>query len=500
MRHLHTAREAGSGWSRREFIGTASMAAAGALSGCSGLPGTGSRKLNGPVLIVGGGIAGLTAAYSLMKAGVDCEIFEGSERLGGRMFTKRKFNADGMFCELGGELVDTNHRHLIALCHEVGLEMQSLAKTEKGVDFYHFGGRIYTEADVIPAFEPLARRIAADAQGLTDAQGQYTAKAKALDAVNLKSYLAGSASTTPAWLLAMLDIAYTCELGLDSRHQSALNLVDLISPDTTHGFELFGSSDEAWRVRGGNDSLPTAVAQRIAGKVKVHHGHELKAIASRGDAVVLTFRHGSERVKRESAQVICALPFSVLRGIEGVQSLRLGAAKKRSIAEMGYGTNMKVMWGVNERVWRQPASGSTFFCNGSVVSGLPFQQVWETSRGQQGRSGILTNFIGGSAGANWTPERLKAFPHEVQQVFPTLAGQWDGNRAIMNWPQTKWVKGSYSAPLPGQYTWIREAAVTSELNEALVFAGEHTSVKFGGFMNGGVESGQRAARKVLAGV
>ncbi|MDB6119789.1 MAG: hypothetical protein JWO08_3570, partial [Verrucomicrobiaceae bacterium] len=168
--------------------------------------------------------------------------------------------------------------------------------------------------------------------------------------------------------------------------------------------------------------------------------------------------------------------------------------------EMGYGTNMKIMWGVKERVWRQPESGSTFFCNGSVVSDQPFQQVWETSRGQEGKHGILTNFIGGSAGANWTPERLKAFPHEVQGVFPALAGQWDGNRVIMNWPQTKWVKGSYSAPRTGQYTWMYEAAAASELSGALVFAGEHTSADFGGFMNGGVESGQRAAREVLAGM
>ncbi|MDB6074554.1 MAG: FAD-dependent oxidoreductase [Verrucomicrobiaceae bacterium] len=226
-------------------MGTAAMAAAGVLSGCAGLSGTGHRKLNGPVIIVGGGIAGLTAAYTLMKAGVECEIFEGSQRLGGRMFTKRGFNAEGMFCELGGELVDTNHRQLIGLCREVGVDIQPLKKTEKGVDFYHFGGRIYTDADVIPAFESLARRIAADAEGLTDAKGEYTAKAKALDAVNLKSYLAGSATTTPAWLLAMLDIAYTCELGLESRQQSALNLVNFIAPDTAHGFEMFGSSDEA---------------------------------------------------------------------------------------------------------------------------------------------------------------------------------------------------------------------------------------------------------------
>ena len=62
-----------------------------------------------PVAILGAGIAGLTAAYRLQKAGVPCEIFEASDRTGGRMFTRYDFNKDGMFCELGGELVDTDH-------------------------------------------------------------------------------------------------------------------------------------------------------------------------------------------------------------------------------------------------------------------------------------------------------------------------------------------------------------------------------------------------------
>src|SRR5262249_10470976 len=57
------------------------------------------------VAILGAGAAGLTAAYRLDKAGVRCEIFEASARTGGRMFTKHDFNQDGMFCELGGELV-----------------------------------------------------------------------------------------------------------------------------------------------------------------------------------------------------------------------------------------------------------------------------------------------------------------------------------------------------------------------------------------------------------
>jgi monoamine oxidase len=499
LREAHLANQ-GEGWSRRDFLRTLGAAgAAGALSSCATLAPSPKRTVKGPVVILGGGIAGLTAAWRLWQQGVDCEVFEASERFGGRMFTKRDFNGDRMFCELGGELVDTNHTALIGLAKECGLGIQPLKKGEKGVDFYHVGGKVFTDRELIPAFQPLAKRIAADAEGLTDAQDEYTAKAKRLDRISLQTYLAGSRHDTPAWLIEMLDVAYCCEYGVDTRHQSALNLVNFIGTDTSKGFEMFGESDEAFRIEGGNESLPEEVFRRLQKKkVRTFSGHELTAIARRGDGLHLTFRHGGERVTRTAAHVICTIPFSVLRHIDGIDSLPLSAEKKRAIHTFGYGANVKVMLGTRERVWRRETEGRDFFCNGSVVTDLPFQQCWETSRGQKGRSGILTNFIGGTPATNWNSSRVAAFQTEVEKVFPALAGEWDGNRAVLNWPKVKWNKGSYSATLVGQYTWAYAASATPELDGALVFAGEHTSAEFGGFMNGGVESGERAAKELLA--
>jgi monoamine oxidase len=59
------------------------------------------------------------------------------------------------------------------------------------------------------------------------------------------------------------------------------------------------------------------------------------------------------------------------------------------------------------------------------------------------------------------------------------------------------MKGSYSSPLVGQYTWVYGAAATPELDGRLIFAGEHTSAESPGFMNGGVESGNRAVKELL---
>ena len=130
-----------------------------------------------PVAIIGAGLAGLTSAYRLLQAGVSCEIFEGSERTGGRILTKTDFNKDAMFCELGGELVDTNHADLIALAGELGVEIQELKGGDKGVDLYFFGGKHYTDEQLIPAFQPFAKKLAADLEGIYDAEENFTEKA-----------------------------------------------------------------------------------------------------------------------------------------------------------------------------------------------------------------------------------------------------------------------------------------------------------------------------------
>ena len=68
------------------------------------------------------------------------------------MFSKRYFNAEGMFCELGGELVDSDHKDLTKLADELGVKIQELKGGDKGVELYFFGGKHYTEQQLIPAF------------------------------------------------------------------------------------------------------------------------------------------------------------------------------------------------------------------------------------------------------------------------------------------------------------------------------------------------------------
>ena len=495
----------GSRVARRDFLrilgATGLLAAGGGLSLRSAqgkeapaLPTQGGD----PVAILGAGLAGLTAAYRLFQAGVPCEIFEGSERTGGRVLTKLDFNKEGMFCELGGELVDTEHVDLTTLAGELGVEIQELKGEDKGADLYFFGGKLRSDEQLIPLFQPFAKRLAADLEGMYDEEDNFTAKGRRFDKLSLAQYLADAGKGVEKWVVDLLRVGYTIEYGRDAEEQSSLNLIALLGADTSEGFHIFGESDESKRVRGGSSSLPNALAKALEGKVRINQGHRLEKIAQSGSDLLLTFATDGSSKPVKFTRVICALPFTMLRQIEGVKNLPLSQKKQEAIARLGYGNNAKVMYGFTERWWRNPDLKLPAPSNGSILTDLPLQCTWESSRGQAGTSGILTNFLGGSGAKPFTTERFDKFRDEFNRVFPGIAEKFDGQRALMNWPEYKFTRGSYTCPLVGQYTTLLEVAGEPELEGRLIFAGEHTAGDFSGFMNGAIQSGNRAAKEILA--
>jgi monoamine oxidase len=462
-----------------------------------------------PVAILGAGVSGLTAAYRLKQAGVPFILYEASPRFGGRMFTKRNFNADRMFCELGGELVDTNHTAVQRLARELGVGLQSLAPTKHGVsrNLYYFGGTTYTDAQLVPAVAPLVALVDADLKVIFAGGPRRMitykdpAGAARWDKMTLREYLDGIQGVDK-WVLGAVEMAYVTEYGLDADKQSALNLHMLTSTKAGPGdFELFGDSDEALRLAGGSQRLTDALAQRLGlkdeGAAFYKPGHELVAISDKGAALKLTFKTAAGTVETNAARAVCTIPFSVLRNVDGVFELDMRPQKKASLREMAYGTNSKLMTGFTSRWWRGGESGAPK-ANGGLFADFSSQSFWDTSRLQKGERGIMTNYTGGAAGLGRTLEHVGASLADLDLVFPGLSKRFDGSKALMNWGRYRYNLGSYICAGPGHYTSHFGSAQETECGGRLFFAGEHASVENGGYMNGGVETGEAAARRVLA--
>jgi monoamine oxidase len=486
--------------SRRQFLGKSAAALTATL-----LAGETARAAapKEPVAILGAGAAGLTAAFRLMQAGAEVVLFEGSNRIGGRIHTLDGFippemnGGKPMFCELGGELVDSNHQDLIHLARELHVKIQDIKKGDPGVEYYYFEGKNRTDAELIPAFVPLAKQLAQDAAGLQDNNENYTEKARKFDRVSIRDYLRSFRGKVKPWVLRLLDVAYEIEYGRATREQSALNLITYLSPDTRNGFAMYGKSDESKRVKGGNSRLIEALERAIAGKVKMHTRHRLTAIARETDGRLrLTFDTPEGGRRFTFSRTICALPFTMLRDgrVDGIHKLGLGKGKLKAIEELGYGNNTKAIIAFRSRVWRKASPVN----NGSTYSDQSFQNCWETSRGQEGPCGILTNFLGGKTAVDATPkDRFDTTLGELEKIFPGVKSASLGRRVMSHWPSRQFMRGSYTCPLVGQVTTVLEHCATPELGGRLIFAGEHTSPDFSGFMSGAIGSGNRAAKEAL---
>ncbi len=455
------------------------------------------------VVVLGGGLAGLTAAYRLSQAGVPVKLFEGSERLGGRIFTRNNFNSEGMFCELGGELIDTTHEDTLDLARELGLEMDDFTTDSQVASHqYYFSNQYYYDEDLVNACKPFAARLLEDMQkvfvDMTNIVVTYqniTPYGAALDKISLAEYL-HSLKDVDQWFVDAVRVAFLGEYGLETSQQSCLNLLLLLNPNAEQ-FGILGDSDESIRIRGGNSRLIEALADKLDSQADISLGHRLVNIKDNGHRTELHFSTSSGTKVVRTQQVICALPFSTLRDVEGLKSLGLSPTKLKCIQELSYGANSKYMFGFSERIWRQPTQ-SQRASSGYVFTDLPAQTYWDTSRLQNGNSGIVTNFLGGLAALKDKKSIAHLALKNLEQVYPGTSRLHDGNTAGFAWAKYNFAKGSYACPTVTQYTNIIGSAKEPELNGRLLFAGEHVSELYQGYMNGAVESANEAATTIVA--
>jgi monoamine oxidase len=449
-------------------------------------------------VVVGAGLAGLTTAYRLQQAGIVAEIHEASTRVGGRCWTIRGAFAEGQIAEHGGELIDQGHAAIRHLAAELGLKLDNLLQAEaSGTEpTYHFDGAPYSYAQATDDVKAVWQKIHSDvsAASYPTLYNLSTPRGRVLDQMSIVDWIEESVPGGMSSNLGqLLDVAYTIEYGADSSEQSSLNLLYLLGYRGQGQLRIFGPSNEKYHVVGGNDQIPTLLAERLAGQITL--GSALVAIRLRTDgAYTLTFQQGSTTKTVTADRVVLALPFSILRSSVDYSKAGFSARKRTAIKELGMGTNSKLHVQFKTRHW------SSLGSNGETFADTGYQNTWDVTRAQRGTAGILVDYTGGTIGAGFgsgTPaSRAKQFLGQIEPVLRGLTRQWNGRATLDFWLADPWTKGSYSYWKVGQYT--KFAGAEREREGSCHFAGEHTSVDFQGYLNGAVETGQRAAEEILA--
>ena len=482
------------------------LAGAGALAGGLAAPALGAGAAparaagdGGPrILVVGAGLAGLSAAYRLTRAGLRPTVIDAADRLGGRCWSMRPGDPGNPFApqvaEHGGELIDQGHTNIRRLAQELGLGLDNLLSAEEnGTEpLYFFDGAPYTYAEATDDMKTIWQQLHKDvsAASYPTLYDLSTPRGRELDQMSIAAwidtYVPGGRSSR---LGQLLDVAYTIEYGGDSDVQSSLNMLYLLAYSGQGQLRIFGPSNEKYHVRGGNDQI----VERMAAGLRVNLGTALTALRDNGDGTwAVTTTSGARTSTTTYDRVILALPFSLLREVD-LRRANFGPLKMTAIRELPMGTNTKLALQFGDRVWR--ALGN----NGDTYADTGYQATWEVTRGQDGGEGILVDYTGGTVGADFgrlSPDGYaRRFLGQVEPVLPGLTSRWNGRVALDYWTGYRWTKGSYSYWKVGQYTGF--SGVEKEARGTCHFAGEHTSQDFQGYLEGAVETGYRAAAEVL---
>ncbi len=484
--------------SRRKFIGDVSKTAA--FIGMAGLyeacnP---KNKSTQPVIaIVGAGIAGLHAAYVLKNAGYASTLYEATQRSGGRIFTVPEMMGKGLWTEMGGEFIDTDHEDMINLAKHFNLPLlDRQAGNERSLKeyAYYFNGKHYELKDILTELHPYAGRIKKDIESLSpEINFETHSEADArFDNMSIMNYV--DSLGIKGWFREFINVAYVSEYGSEATDQSAISFLSIFDPGDANGYKLFGTSDERFSVIGGNSKICEALSGQL--KDQIQYYQVLTAIdQNNSKQYVLTFKNSGGKVSEVKADILLlALPFTLLREVD--IKINLPEWKMNAIKNLGYGMNSKLFIGVNERVWRKQDYAGYAFSDNGMMNGYDHTEMQNNNEGIGGYTINLGGKPGIECGSIGMDILQKQYVPSLDAIFPGIAKTFNGKFLRWYWPDFAFSKCSYTAFKVGQYTTICGATVKPV--DDLYFAGEHCSYEFQGFMNGGAKTGREAAETILA--
>jgi monoamine oxidase len=478
------------GLTRRQIVAGAAGAAAAfglgmPLIGCGG-GGDGGRS-RGRVVVVGAGLAGLTAAYELDRKGWEVTVLEARDRVGGRCRTFRRELRFGQVAEAGGEFIDGGHESMRGYAKSFGLELEDLREPEDD----ELSEAIYADGE-LEAYEDV---VDDDLQAEIDRYDEQIERyAAAIDVADPARTGAGLDTRSVGDLLDELALAPQARAIVEARLRSSyateaerLSLLFHVVSTAIEGDQP-EEDVERYRIRGGNDRLPGAFAERLRASLALEA--PVESIQSRQSGV----RVVAAREEVEADYCVIAVPLPALRGIE--LDADLPRSVRDAVARVQYGDVTKTALQYERRFWADEGY------SGDALTDLPIGATWDATVTREATPGVLMTYSAGEVGARFgaagEPARIRAAREQVAQMYADADAEPEElfvRGATVAWGRERFSGGAYSAWAPGQYT--RYWPALRRRSGRIWFAGEHTDV-YAGYMEGAVRSGRRVASEIEA--
>jgi monoamine oxidase len=439
-----------------------------------------SRDLAGKSVIVGGaGFAGLSAARDLERRGAAVTVVEARNRVGGRVWTIREGFEGGQYAEGGADLIEEEQDRVLTLAREVGLKPVRILRNSFGFYGPDARGR-RTIHHGLAAMAGVGKLLAPAMRDFTLAEERWDSGVAArygrlsvaqwLDAVKAPRAIKAGMRGFRGFFLA------------DPEDLSMLPLLEQFSESGPPG------RGRIYRIPQGNDRIATEVARRLKGALLL--GTMVRKVVRHDDRVTVTIQALGEPHTELSADFfVCALPASTARGV--LFEPALPEPQHDAIAHLRYGCATRLLLQFDRRFWRKAGRPNAFGTD------LPTGAVWDGNEQQRGPRGILSFLAGGSASKGLQDVLQAGGGAAVAKKVAWLGrpGRVLASHAVV-WEHDPLARGGYAyfdpAFDPLWRAWLARPA------GRIVFAGEHTSVKSQGYMNGAVESGLRAAAEISA--
>ncbi len=447
-------------WTRGRFLAAGAMGLAALLAGlesCRKADGI-APTFRGRVLVVGGGAAGLYAAWLLKGLGIPVTVLEASERIGGRMRSLTgwcSFPIDQGAEEVHGER---------SLWHRLASSQNTLNPTDAYPDYWHDGQQWLSTDDLQQ--DAAWQRVQTFLDGLENGSNSGQSVAQAAAAAGIEAHF-----------LPYINAVTGNEQGTSFEKLSAGG---------------WGQYNQNWdsgarNFQGAQAGMFETLLRCLPG---VEEQVETRAVVRRIDCtsnpVRVTLLDG--RIL-EAERVLITASLGALQKNYIAFDPPLSEQRKNALSSMGMGEGIKLHLRFTERFW--PADAGAFYGNGLIP------EFWEAT-GSTDREAVLCAFVNGASSAALAADPrgiLAAALDDLERLFPGQAKSTYRDGKLMNWTTTSFINGTYSYPIVGINPERTLAGLP--ISNALYFAGEAYHPTASGTVQGALETAAAAVKSIV---
>ena len=438
------------------------------------------------VVVIGAGLAGLSAARELVKKGVEVTVVEARDRVGGR--TLNEPIGDGQIVELGGQWVGPGQDAALDLIEELGLE--TFPTWVAGRNVFERNGKVSTYKGTIPKVNPVSLAEVAIAlrkinrmAARVDVERPWTQTELAgWDAETFATWMKRNTKTPAA--RDMLRLAIEAVWAAEPEDVSLLHALFYVR--SAGSLEVLldseGGAQEA-RVVGGTQLICERMAAELGDRVRL--GSPVRRIGW-GDSVTVE----ADGLTVSAGSAVVALPPALAGRLE--YDPILPAVRDGLTQRMVQGTVVKCHAIYSEPFWRKDGfSGQATSADGPV-------SVTFDNSPPSGKPGVLLAFLEGNAARRATdlpPEdRRRIVLDCLARLFGPRAANPD-HFVDKAWAADEFARGCYGGYLPTG-SWLMYGEALRAPVGPIHWAGAETATRWAGYMDGAISSGIRAATEI----